>query len=155
MAKKSNDAPKKSAPLSPDGLRWLLFEGPFPVGEARALAVLQVNRTTLGRWLAGSVTVPHSATLVLRQLAEGIPPGGSEHWQGFQFVGDELITPAGDHVAARRIEGLTWQDQYIESLKRRVTELENVVESLRRVGDSANDSIVSEVKGVARLATAP
>lgn len=138
MAEKRN-----SAPLSPDSLRWLLHEGPFPVGESRALTVLQINRTTLGRWLAGTVKVPHAAALVLRQLAEGIPPGGSDHWQGFRFEGDELVTPAGDYVAARRIESLGWQSQYIEALKRRVVELEATIESLRRVGGSANDAIVS------------
>lgn len=132
--------------LSPDELRWLLHEGPFPVGESRALAVLHVNRTTLGRWLSGQVKVPHSAALVLRQLAQGIPPGGSEHWQGFQWDGDELVTPAGDRVAARRIEGLTWQDQYIEALKRRVTELEGIVNQLRRVGGSANDAVMDAVR---------
>lgn len=136
MAEKRN-----FAPLSPDSLRWLLHDGPFPVGEARALTVLQINRTTLGRWLAGTVKVPHAAALVLRQLAEGIPPGGSDHWQGFRFEGDELVTPAGEYVAARRIEGLTWQDQYIESLKRRVAELEGVIDGLRRIGGSANDAV--------------
>ena len=85
---------RNTASLSPDELRWLLHEGPFPVGEACALEVLKINRTTLGRWLAGHVKVPHSAALVLRQLAEGIPPGGSDHWQGFRFDGDELVTPA-------------------------------------------------------------
>lgn len=139
MSEKAN----KPRPLSPDGLRWLLYEGPFPVGESRALAVLQVNRTTLGRWLSGAVKVPHSARLILEQMATGIPPGGSDHWQGFRFEGDELVTPAGDRVAARRIEGLTWQDQYIESLKRRVAELEGMVESLSRLGGSANDAIVT------------
>lgn len=129
--------------LSPDALHWLLHDGPFPVGEARALAVLRINRTTLGRWLSGQVKVPHAARLVLEQLAQGIPPGGSDHWQGFRWEGDALVTPAGDYVAARRIEGLTWQDQYIDALKRRVAELEGVVESLARLGGSANDAVVS------------
>lgn len=141
MAEKRN-----FAPLSPDSLRWLLHDGPFPVGESRALTVLQINRTTLGRWLAGTVKVPHSAALVLRQLAEGIPPGGSDHWQGFRFEGNELVTPAGEYVAARRIESLSWQAQYIESLKRRVAELETMVDGLRRLGGSANDAVMDAVR---------
>lgn len=143
MAKKSYETRHIAAPLSPEALRYLLHESPFPVGEARALEVLHINRTTLGRWLAGTVKVPHSARLILEQMATGIPPGGSDHWQGFRWEGDELVTPAGDRVAARRIEGLTWQDQYIESLKRRVAELEGVVESLSRLGGSANDAIAA------------
>jgi hypothetical protein len=134
-----------AAPLSPDGLRYLLHEAPHPVGEARALALLQINRTTLGRWLSGAVKVPHSAALVLRQVAEGIPPGGTDAWRGFGWDGDALVTPTGDRLTARQLDGLHWQRQYTNALARRVAELEGVVESLRRVGGSANDAIVSPV----------
>lgn len=139
------DPTTKARPLSPDGLRYLLHEGPFPVGESRALAVLQINRTTLGRWLAGTVKVPHSAALVLRQLGEGIPPGGTDAWRGFAWDGDALVTPTGERLTPRELDGLHWQRQYTNALKRRVAELEGVVESLRRVGGSANDAIVSPV----------
>lgn len=142
MTKKSYETPKKPAPLSPDGLRFLLFDGPFPVGEARALALLGVNRTTLGRWLSGKVKVPHAAALVLRQLAEGVPPGCSDDWRGFQWVGDALVTPTGEKLTAREIDGLHWQRQYTRSLERRVQELEGVIEGLRRLGGSANDATV-------------
>lgn len=131
----------ETRPLAPFELRRLLHEGPFPVGESRALAVLQINRTTLGRWLAGSVKVPHSAALVLRQLAEGIPPGGTDAWRGFAWDGDALVTPSGERLTAREIDGLHWQRQYTRALERRVSELEQVVESLRRVGGAANDAI--------------
>lgn len=139
MAEKRNFAP----PLSPDALRTLLHEGPFPVGEARALALLHINRTTLGRWLSGQVKVPHSAALVLRQVAEGIPPGGTDAWRGFAWEGDALVTPAGERLTAREIDGLHWQRQYTRSLERRVKELETMVESLRRVGGSANDAVAA------------
>ena len=135
----------KARPLSPDGLRYLLHEAPFPVGEARALAILQINRTTLGRWLAGTVKVPHSAALVLRQLAEGVPPGGTDDWRGFAWDGDALVTPTGERLTPRELDGLHWTRQHTKALARRVAELEGVVESLRRVGGSANDAIVSPV----------
>lgn len=141
------DSTAKARPLPPDGLRYLLFEGPFPVGESRALALLQINRTTLGRWLAGQVKVPHSAALVLRQVAEGIPPEGSDHWRGFRFQGNDLVTPAGDHIAARRLESLLWVEGMragqIAALEREIAELRGQVESLRRVGGSANDAIAA------------
>jgi hypothetical protein len=133
----------ETRPLSPDSLRYLLHDAPHPVGESRALALLQINRTTLGRWLAGSVKVPHSAALVLRQVAEGIPPGGTDHWRGFSWDGDALVTPTGERLTARQLDGLHWQRQYTRSLERRVSELEATIESLRRVGGSANDAIVS------------
>lgn len=142
------------APLSPAALRWLLHDGPRPVGEARALAVLAINRTTLGRWLAGSVKVPHAAALVLRQLAEGIPPEGTDAWQGFSWEGDALVTPTGERLTARELDGLHWTRQHTRALVRRVAELESVVESLRRVGDSANDAIGAPVRAGARRPTA-
>lgn len=135
----------ETRPLSPDGLRYLLHEGPFPVGESRALAALQINRTTLGRWLAGQVKVPHSAALVLRQLAEGIPPGGSDHWRGFRFDGNDVVTPAGDRIAARRLESLSWVEGMragqIAALEREIADLRGQLESLRRVGGAANDDL--------------
>lgn len=137
----------ETRPLSPDELRYLLHDGPFPVGEARALAVLQINRTTLGRWLSGQVKVPHAARLVLRQLSEGIPPEGGPHWRGFRFVGNDLVTPAGDQISARRLESLAWvQDMraaQIAALEREIAALRGQVESLRRVGGSANDAIAT------------
>jgi transcriptional regulator with XRE-family HTH domain len=143
MRKKSYETRKKPAPLSPDGLRLLLHEGPRPVGDARALAVLGVDRSTLSRWLSGRVKVPHAAALVLRQLAEGVPPGCTDAWLGFSWDGDALVTPTGERLTARSLDGLHWQRQYTRSLERRVDELEKMVESLRRVGGSANDAIVS------------
>lgn len=129
-------------PLSPDALRSLLHEGPRPVGEARALAVLKINRTTLGRWLAGSVKVPHAAALVLRQMAEGIPPEGTDAWLGFAWDGDALVTPAGERLTAREIDGLHWQRQYTRALEREVAALRVELDGLRRVGGSANDATV-------------
>lgn len=133
----------QAAPLSPDSLRYLLHEAPYPVGEARALAILQINRTTLGRWLSGQVKVPHAAALVLRQLAEGIPPGGTDHWRGFAWDGDALVTPTGERLTPRELDGLHWTRQHTKALARRVAELEATIETLRRVGGSANDAIVS------------
>lgn len=142
MTKKSYEKQRPPAALSPDALRLLLFSGPFPVGESRALSVLGVNRTTLRRWLSGAVRVPHAAALVLRQMAEGVPPGCSDEWRGFQWNGDALVTPTGERLTARQLDGLHWQRQYTRSLERRVQELETMVDGLRRLGGSANDAVV-------------
>lgn len=135
----------ETRPLSPDSLRYLLHEGPNPVGESRALAVLQVNRTTLGRWLAGTVKVPHAAALVLRQLAEGIPPEGGPHWRGFRFDGNYLVTPTGERISARRLEKWEWLEgmrtAQIAALEKQVSDLRGQLESLRRVGGAANDDL--------------
>jgi hypothetical protein len=145
------DEKRHTPALSPDSLRYLLHDAPHPVGEARALALLQINRTTLGRWLSGAVKVPHSAALVLRQVAEGIPPGCTQAWHGFTWDGDALVTPTGERLTAREIDGLHWKRQYTRALERRVIELETMVDSLRRLGGSANDAVMDAV----RPATAP
>lgn len=136
------DARHSSRPLSPDGLRALLHDGPAPVGESRALAVLRINRTTLGRWLAGTVKVPHAAALVLRQLAEGIPPEGTDAWRGFRWDGDALVTPTGERLTARELDGLHWQRQYTRALQREVDALRAEIDALRRLGGAANDATV-------------
>lgn len=134
-------------PLSPEGLRYLLHEGPHPVGESRALAVLQINRTTLGRWLAGTVKVPHAARLVLQQLAEGIPPEGGPHWRGFRFDGNDLVTPTGERISARRLEKWGWLESMragqVAALERDNAALRAQLESLRRIGGSANDALAA------------
>lgn len=125
---------------SPETLRYWLYDAPFAVGEARAVAVLGVNRTTLGRWLSGAVRVPHAAALVLRQMAEGIPPTGTDDWRGFQWDGDALVTPTGERLTARQIDGLHWERQHKKALEREVQRLRAEIETLRRVGGSANDA---------------
>lgn len=129
------------APCSPSELRYLLHDGPVYVGEARALDVLQVNRTTLSRWLSGATQVPHAAVVVLRAMAEGIPPGAGADWRGFRWSGNSLFTPAGREVSAREIEGLQYVHAHADALARRVVELQAIIDSLRRIGDSANDAI--------------
>lgn len=142
---------EKRSSLPPAALHSLLHEGPRPVGEARALSVLQINRTTLGRWLSGQVKVPHAAALVLRQLAEGIPPEGTDAWRGFTWDGDALVTPTGERLTPRELDGLHWTRQHTKALARRVAELESVVDQLRRLGGSANDAVITSP--VARPAT--
>lgn len=146
------EKPRIAATLSPEGLRYLLHDAPFPVGEARALALLQINRTTLARWLSGTVKVPHAAALVLRQVAEGIPPDGSDKWRGFRFDGDELVTPTGERLHALRLEKWSWLEDMrkaqIAALEKEMAALRSQVESLRRIGGTANDAIVSPPPGV-------
>ena len=132
--------------IGPDTLRYWLHEAPFPVGEARALSLLGVNRTTLGRWLAGTVKVPHSAALVLRTLAEGIPFEGGDHWQGFRFDGNEMVTPTGERVSARRLEKWGWLEGMragqIAALESQVADLQAQLASVGRLAGSANDAVM-------------
>jgi len=84
--------------------------------------------------------VPHSAALVLRQVAEGVPPGCTDDWRGFSWEGDALVTPSGEKLTAREIDGLHWQRQYTRSLEREVKALRAEIDALRRLGGAANDA---------------
>lgn len=140
--------------IGPDSLRYWLHEAPFAVGESRALTLLGVNRTTLGRWLSGQVKVPQAAALVLRQVAEGIPFEGGEHWRGFRFEGNEMVTPTGERVSARRLEKWGWLEgmraAQIAALERQVADLQAQLASVGRLAGSANDAVM----GAGRPATA-
>jgi len=127
-------------PCSPSELHYLIHDAPNYVGEARALEILQVNRTTLGRWLKGQSQMPYSAEAVLRFHAEGVPPACGEHWRGFRWSGNSVFTPTGREVSAREIESIEWMHAHADALARRIRELQAVVESLQRLGGSANDS---------------
>lgn len=128
------------APCSPAELHRLIYNGVNYVGEARAREVLQVNRTTLARWLSGASQVPRSAVIVLQFLAEGIPPGLGNHWRGFQWAGNSLYTPAGREVSVSEIEGIQYLHAHVDALERRVRELQAALFRVQRLTGAANDS---------------
>lgn len=114
------------------------------VGEARAIELCGIHRTTLGRWLDGSVQIPKADYAVLLFHADGVPPGCGDHWRGFHWSGNALTCPDGrTTLAARELEGWQYKIAHIEALQRRVATLDGqLVEMARRLGTdgAANDS---------------
>lgn len=132
------DLPGK--PTNPDDIAHVVDA----LGVRRVLSTLEIHRSTLARWLAGTSVIPHPAWLLLVLMAEGRLPGMSEDWRQFRFDGDTLTIP-GTRFAytARQIAGWPYQLALIDALNRRITELEKEKAHLLQVGyfEAANDPI--------------
>jgi hypothetical protein len=115
---------------SPEEAVALIDHAVRAVGERDALAILGVHRTTLMRWRAGKVRIPHAALALLRIWHEGRLPGMTDHWQGFHFFGDKLYTAAGVGYSAREIDYWHWKYQECEYTQRRNAQLEALVRDL-------------------------
>lgn len=134
-------------PPTPEEAQALIDQAVRSVGEAFALGVLGVHRTTLMRWRAGAVRIPHAALALLRIWQEGRLPGMTDDWRGFHFFGDKLYTAAGVGYTARDIDGWHWKEQNCEAQMRRVVQLEAIVRDLsnklqQAPGAAANDGHV-------------
>lgn len=126
-------------PPGPDELRDLLDR----IGTATALAVLGVHRSTLARWLDGSVRVPPASFALLRVWAAGVLPGMGDDWRDFRFDGDRLVLPGGRiSYTARELAGLPMLEAALRSSEEARRALESqLVEMTRRVDwGSANDA---------------
>lgn len=115
---------------TPEEAQALVDHAVSSVGEAFALDILGVHRTTLDRWRKGQVRIPHAALALLRIWQEGRLPGMGDDWRGFHFFGDRLYTAAGVGYTARDIDGWHWQKQSCESTERRCRQLEALVRDL-------------------------
>ncbi|MEX3955881.1 DUF3653 domain-containing protein [Trinickia sp. EG282A] len=114
-------------PSSPEELEHLINGAVGSVGEAAALAILGIHRTTLMRWRTGQTRVPAAALALLRIWCEGRLPGMGPDWRGFRFVGDTLVTSAGVAYTAREIIGWHWRAQHLEAMERRTRQLEKLI----------------------------
>jgi hypothetical protein len=114
------------------------------VGEAQALEILGVHRTTLMRWRTGKVGVPHAALALLRIWHSGRLPGMSDDWRGFHFFGDRLYTDAGIGYSARDINGWHWKEQNCAAQSRRVEQLEAIVRDLADKLQAAHGAAANE-----------
>lgn len=116
------------------------------IGARRVLAVLEIHRSTLARWLSGAAVIPRPAWLVLAMLADGLLPGMSDDWRQWRFEGDRLCL-AGTRTSytARELAGLPYHQAHARALTRRIVELEKEKAHLLRVGhfEAANDPLLS------------
>lgn len=116
------------------------------IGQPTVLKVLQIHRSTLARWLAGTSVIPRPTWLLLALMAEGRLPGMSDDWRDWRFDGDRLCL-AGTRIAytARELAGLQYQVAHAAAMSRRVIDLEKQTAYLLRVGrfDCANDPLIA------------
>lgn len=133
-------------PPGPDDVRQLLEASANRLTMAGAASLCGVHRTTVSRWLDGSVQIPDAAFALLRFHADGVPPGCGDAWRGFSWSADALICPDGKtRVTAQEIAGLGYQRAAFDAACRKIAELESLCAKL--AGDvqwnSANDAFVS------------
>lgn len=112
------------------------------VGQRRVERELNVHRTTVRRWLDGSVRIPGAQHLGLRYLL-GDLPGTAGKWTGWRFHDGLLLSPAGDAFSAGQVlslvllrQQLAAQQAELERLKVRLAISE---EAERRHAGAANE----------------
>lgn len=112
------------------------------VGQRRVERELNVHRTTVQRWLNGTVRVPGDRHQVIRMLL-GDLPGTAGKWQGWRFHDGQLVAPGGDSFRAGDVlsliflrQQLTAQRREIDALKVRCAVLE---QGLQTAYPAAND----------------
>lgn len=92
------------------------------LGLHRVCELCKVHRTTVTRWVNGTVTPPASALLVLQLECSGQRPG--PEWQGWRMHGEFLYSPAGDKFTPGDVLAAPWQVAANESLRAQVARLE-------------------------------
>ena len=134
------EAPKLKVNVRPGRDLRLLIE---KVGRARVERELNVHRTTVLRWLEGTVKVPGHQHQVIRMLL-GDLPGTEGRWKGWRFFDGLLLSPAGDAFAPGQVlslvllrQQLTAQRAEIERLQVRLAIAEQAVGTL---APAANDA---------------
>lgn len=148
----------ETPPPGPDELRYLIDYAPRKLSERTMAELCGVHRTTVLRWLDGSVQIPAAAYAMLRFHAEGVPPGCGDAWRGFSWSGDTLTTPDGrTTLTAHEIAGRTYQDNYTRALEDRLAKLEQQLQDMTRRIDwgSANDPYTNPADIRARAFQSP
>lgn len=96
---------------------------------------LNVHRTTIKRWLDGSVSMPEAQRTRLALLA-GSYPGTNDKWKGWKFWDGKLYDDAKNAYVPQDITGLALLRQMIDAQRREIARLEGLL----RLQVSANDS---------------
>lgn len=113
------------------------------LGQPRVEKMLGVHRTTIGRWLDGSVTIQQSRMIALRLAAEGRVPGMAGEWDGWYFEDGLLCSPEGHKFEPGEVRSLFYKNPLIKSLWQRIDALERqlvkMTEAAAVVDTAAND----------------
>ena len=110
------------------------------IGQRRVERELNVHRTTVMRWLHGTVQIPGAQLLAVRALL-GDLPGTAGKWNGWRFHDGQLTSPAGVAYNPGDIlslvllrQQLTAQRRELDALRARCKALEHLTQ------ESANEA---------------
>lgn len=114
------------------------------VGSRRVERELNVHRTTVRRWLDGTVRIPGAQHLGIRYLL-GDLPGTAGQWTGWRFHDGLLLSPAGDAFSAGQVLSLTLLRQQLAAQQAELAELKVRLaiaeEAERRHAGAANEPL--------------
>ncbi len=113
------------------------------IGQRRVERELNVHRTTVLRWLHGTVQIPGAQVLAIRALL-GDLPGTAGKWTGWRFHDGHLISPGGDAYTSGDILSLILLRQQLTAQRREIDRLRAKVAVLEAgYPQAANDSPVT------------
>jgi hypothetical protein len=92
------------------------------VGQSRVERELNVHRTTIARWLSGSVRIPGGQHLAVRGML-GDLPGTAGRWAGWRFHDGVLLSPAGDKFTAGDVLALIFLRQQLSAQAQEIVKL--------------------------------
>lgn len=92
------------------------------IGKAGVERHLNVHRTTVARWLSGSVAIPGKAHQVIRMLL-GDMPGTDGKWSGWRFHNGQLLSPGGDQFSAGDVLSLVLLRQQLRAREQEIARL--------------------------------
>lgn len=92
------------------------------IGQKRVERELNVHRTTILRWLAGTVRIPGKAHHVIKLLL-GDMPGTAGKWTGWRFHDGQLLSPGGDAYNPGDVPPLVLLRQQLTAQRREIDQL--------------------------------
>lgn len=104
------------------------------IGQRQVERELNVHRTTVRRWLHGTVGIPGAQRLAVRALL-GDLPGTAGKWRGWRFHAGYLHSPANDVYEPGEILAIRLQQQRVRELERELRELRTRIKVLEKTVD--------------------
>lgn len=112
------------------------------IGRLAVERQLNVHRTTVKRWLDGSVRIPGHQHQVIKMLL-GDLPGTEGKWTGWRFWQGQLLSPAGDRFDPGSVLSLILLRQQLTAQRREMdalrVQLAMAEQSLDRLSPAANE----------------
>ena len=113
------------------------------IGQREVERQLDVHRTTVIRWLAGSARIPGAQCIAIRGLL-GDLPGTNRRWTGWRFHDGRLLSPGGDAFDPGQVLAINVRNQQNQELQAEVLRLRTRVAVLEALtSESANDAQVA------------
>jgi hypothetical protein len=102
---------------------------------------LNVHRTTIKRWLNGTVKMPEGARALVEGLLGNLP-GTEGKWAGWYFWKGELWSPSNQAFTAGQISAQFFERQLIKTQEREIVKLKAKLAYLETQGlQSANERL--------------